>query len=109
MRDGMPIDDAQFQTLLERVRELHQQAHAVTHSRSRFDANVRARLYWYPDAPALPQDQREIADEIIGLLADRRLSSAQSGQLEHAFFGQGRRRQPRKRRGFDILPAQYPE
>jgi hypothetical protein len=48
--------------------------------------NVRARLYAYPDPPSLPQQQRELADEIVELIKGRRLSVRQAGQLERAFF-----------------------
>jgi hypothetical protein len=81
----VPIDDVRFQTLLEQVRELHQLADELTHS-PRIHTNVRARLYAYPHPPSLPQEQRELADEIVELIKDRRLSSRQAGQLERAFF-----------------------
>jgi len=100
----MPVDDGQFQTLLDQIRELHELADELTHSRSRFDANVRARLHWYPQPPALPSDQRKIADEIIELLSERRLSSSQSRQLHQAFFSQ-RRRPPRTRPRVEIWPV----
>ena len=83
------IDDVQFQTLLEQVRELHQLADELTHT-PRIHTNVRARLYAYPNPPSLPQQQRELADEIIELIKDRRLSARQAGQLERAFFFVGK-------------------
>ena len=79
------IDDVQFQKLLEQVRELHQLADELTHS-PRIHTNVRARLYAYPNPPSLPQQQRELADEIVELIKDRRLSARQAGLLERAFF-----------------------
>ena len=83
----MPIDDAQFQTLLEQVRELHQLADELTNSNTRIHANVRARLNWDPRPPTLPPEQRKIADEIVEVLGKPRLSSTQSRQLQRAFFG----------------------
>jgi hypothetical protein len=81
----VPIEDVQFQAQLEQVRELHQLAHELSHT-PRIHSNVRARLYAYPNPPSLPQEQRELADAIVELIKNRRLSSRQAGQLERAFF-----------------------
>jgi len=81
------IDDVQFQSLLEQVRELHQLADKLTHSNTRIHANVRARLNWDPQPPALPPEQRKLADEVVEVLEKTRLSSSQSRQLQRAFFG----------------------
>jgi hypothetical protein len=83
----MPIDDVQFQTLIEQVRDLHHLADELTRANARIHANVRARLNWDPHPPVLPREQREIADEIVGLLEQRRLSSSQARRLQQAFFG----------------------
>ena len=83
----MPIDDVQFQTLLEQVRELNQLADELTRSRGRLDQHVRARLNWGWDPPFLPAEQVTIADEVIEVLTKPRLSSSQSRQLHRAFFG----------------------
>jgi hypothetical protein len=83
----VPIDDVEFQTLLEQVRELHQLADELTHSSSRLHANVRARLSWSQEAPALPPEQTKVADEVLDVLAEPRLSSSQSRRLQRAFFG----------------------
>jgi hypothetical protein len=80
------IDDMQFQTLLEQVRELHQLADDLTRS-PRIHANVRARLNWDPEPPLLPSEQRKIADAVVEVLEKTRLSSSQSRQLRQAFFG----------------------
>ena len=82
----MAIDDVQFETLLEQVRELHQLADELTHSSTRIHANVRARLNW-DQPPVLPPEQRKLADEVVELLEKPRLSSSQSRQLQRAFFG----------------------
>ena len=84
----MPENDEQFQSLLEQVRELHRLADEVTRERARIDANVRARLSWDDrNAPHLPPQQRQIADEVVDALSKSRLSSSQSKQLYKAFFG----------------------
>ena len=84
----MPENDEQFQSLLEQVRELHRLADEVTRERARIDANVRARLVWDDrNAPHLPPQQRQIADEVVDALSKSRLSSSQSKQLYKAFFG----------------------
>jgi hypothetical protein len=82
------VDDEQFQSLLEQVRELHRLADEVTRERARIDANVRARLSWDDrNAPHLPPQQREVADEAVEALSKPRLSRSQSKQLYKAFFG----------------------
>jgi hypothetical protein len=83
----VPIDDVEFQALLDQVRELHQIADELTHSSSRLHANVRARLSWSQEAPPLPPDQSKLADEVLEVLEKPRLSSAQSRQLQREFFG----------------------
>jgi hypothetical protein len=83
----VPVDDGEFQSLLEQVRELHQLADELTASSSRLHENVRARLSWEPDPPALPPEQRELADEVVEALAKPRLSSWQARRLRGAFFG----------------------
>ena len=83
----VPIDDVQFQSLLEQVRDLHRLADELTPSSTRIHANVRARLSWDPDPPPLPPEERELADEVVEVLAKPRLSSWQARQLQRAFFG----------------------
>lgn len=83
----MSIDDEEFQSLLEQVRELHQLADELTHSKARIHANVRARLSWSQEAPALPPEQSKLADEVLEVLEQPRLSSSQARQLQRAFFG----------------------
>jgi hypothetical protein len=84
----MPVDDTQFQTLLEQVRDLHRLADEISPEKSSFHAYVRARLSWEDrNAPPLPRAQRDLADEIVDVLSKPRLSSSQSRQLYRAFFG----------------------
>lgn len=83
----MPIDDEQFESLLEQVRDLHRRADELTRESSRLQANVQARLSWERNPPPLPSAQREIADEVVEILAKPRLSSSQSRALQRAFFG----------------------
>ena len=81
----MALDDAVFQTLLQQVRELHERTNQMSRSRSRIHENIRARLSWNV-APALPDDQRNLADEVVSALDTQRLSSSQSRQLYEAYF-----------------------
>ncbi|MBA2741898.1 MAG: hypothetical protein H0U46_07795 [Actinobacteria bacterium] len=83
----MPIADDEFQLLLEQVLDLHRIADEVTRETTRIHANVRARLSWDRNPPALPSEQRKVADEAIEILAKPRLSSSQYRQLQRAFFG----------------------
>ena len=84
---AVPVDDAQFRTLLEQVRELHKLADGLTRSSARIQANVRARLNWNPQPPSLPPEQLQVADVIVDLLEKPWLSSSQARQLQRAFFG----------------------
>lgn len=83
----MTVDDREFQSLLERVRELHQLADDLAPSKTRIEANVRARLSWDPDPRPLPPEQSELADKVVEALAKPRLSSCQARQLRRTFFG----------------------
>lgn len=83
----MSIDDPQFQSLLEQVRELHRLADEVTRESSRIHANVRARMSWDRNPPTLPPEQRKLADEALEALSTPRLSSSQARVLQRAFFG----------------------
>ena len=83
----MTVDDAQFQTLLEQVRELHRLADEVTRETSRIHTNVRAQMSWDRNPPSLPREQRELADAVVEALSNPRLSSSQSRTLQRAFFG----------------------
>jgi hypothetical protein len=80
------VDEVQFQSLLEQVRELHRLADELTSSSTRLHENVRARLSWR-DPPELPPEQRKLADEVVEVLDEPRLSSHQARLLHQAFFG----------------------
>ena len=82
----MTVDDVQFQSLLEQVRELHELADELTRSPARIHENVRARLSWN-EPPTLPPEQTKLADEAVEMLGLPRLSPSQARQLQQAFFG----------------------
>ena len=50
------------------------------------DNNVRARLYWNPKIPELSAGHEALANEILALLADSRLSALQAADLEREYF-----------------------
>ena len=50
------------------------------------DNNVRARLYWSPMIPELSAGHEALANEILALLADSRLSALQAADLEGEYF-----------------------
>jgi hypothetical protein len=83
----VPIEDGEFQSLLEQVRELHRLADEVTRESTRIHANVRARMSWDRNPPPLPPEQRKVADKAVEVLSKPRLSSSQSRRLHRAFFG----------------------
>jgi hypothetical protein len=82
------MDEGQFESLLEQVRELHRRTDEITREKVRFDEHVRARLRWDDrSAPPLPPGQRDLADEVVDVLSVPRLSSSQSRRLYRVFFG----------------------
>jgi hypothetical protein len=83
----VPIDDGEFQSLLEQVRELHRLAEEITRETTRIHAYVRAGLSWERSAPPLPPEQRKVADDAVAVLSKRQLSPSQFRQLQRDFFG----------------------
>ena len=83
----MSIDDVQFQSLLEQVRELHRVADELTRESTRIHATVRARMSWDRNPPSLPPEQRKVADDAVEALSTPRLSSSQARVLQRVFFG----------------------
>lgn len=75
-----------FQTLLDQVRELHRRTDELARSKPRVHENIRARLSWNV-VPSLPDDQRQLADEVVDALGRPRLTTSQSRQLYQAYFG----------------------
>lgn len=82
----MTVDDREFETLLEQVRDLHRRADELTRS-PRLHAHVRARLSWSKDVPTLPGEQLGVADDVVEALGTPRLSKEQERRLHQAFFG----------------------
>jgi hypothetical protein len=80
------VDDAEFRSLLEQVRELHRLADDLARSTIWIHANVRARLNWETDPPPLPLPERELADKVVEVLERPQLSSSQARKLQRAFF-----------------------
>ena len=82
------IEEREFESLLDQVRELHRRADEITRSKARLDENIRARLRWEDSlAPTLPDEQRKLADEVVKALTGRRLTSRQSRRLHATYFG----------------------
>jgi hypothetical protein len=82
----MAVPDDEFNTMLAQVRRLRKR---VDDLGSVTGDMIKQGMNHFRDAqPAdyLTPAQRELADEIVGLLEDPRLSVLQAGQLERAFF-----------------------
>lgn len=82
----MGVDDEVFQTLLEQVQELHRRTDEITRSKARVHDHIRARLTW-SDPPSIPLQQRELADQVVDVLGEVRLSTLQSKRLWREYFG----------------------
>jgi hypothetical protein len=80
------VDEERFETLLQQVLDLHRRTDQLTRSKSRVHEHIRARLNW-SSPPVLPDDQRNLADEVVEALAAPRLSTSQSRRLWRAYFG----------------------
>jgi hypothetical protein len=80
------VDDEVFQTLLKQVQELHRRTDEITRSKARVHDHIRARLTW-SDPPSIPPQQRELADQVVDVLGNARLSTAQSKRLWREYFG----------------------
>ncbi len=84
---GLVVESEPFQTLIEQVRDLHRRTDQMNRSKARgVHENVRARLSWSV-SPSLPDDQMNLADEVIEALSTPRLSRAQSRLLWRTYFG----------------------
>ena len=82
---AVPIDEVNFQRMLKRASEFHGHVEALDLDRGRIYANIRARMHWHPNPPALPPGHRKLVDQIVELLEDPQLSSSQAHELERAF------------------------
>ncbi len=83
---GLVVPDDEFATMVADANRLRAAVRKLGTSGSDIDSNVRARLYWNPKVPDVPEGQEGLADEIYALLDGSRLSSAQAAQLEREYF-----------------------
>jgi hypothetical protein len=81
------IDEAEFQSLLDQVRDLHRRTDELTRSQTGLHENIRAQLRWERNPPPLPKDQRDVAEEVVEALSQPCLSSNQSRRLFETYFG----------------------
>jgi hypothetical protein len=82
---AVPADE--FETMLARMRGFRRRVDELgSVGGPIIDADVRAHRNLSP-ADYLPSPQRELAETIVALLEDPRLSALQAAQLERAFFG----------------------
>jgi hypothetical protein len=86
MHDRSGFDEDVFQTLLEQVRDLHSRTGQLRRSKSRIHENIRARLSWNVP-PSLADEQLRLADEVVEVLGQARLSRMQSRKLYDTYFG----------------------
>ena len=81
------IEEAEFESLLDQVREPHRRTDEITRSKTRLHEHIRAQLRWERTPPTIPQEQRELAEEVVEALTKRRLSSGRSRRLFETYFG----------------------
>ena len=80
------VGDDEFVGMVSAANRLRDEVGAIGVGGSDIDHYVRARLYWNPKLPALAEGHEALANEIVVVLGDSRLSSAQMAELERAYF-----------------------
>jgi hypothetical protein len=86
--DGVsPLDEAEFESLLDQVRDLHRRTDEITRSKTRMHEHIRSQLRWERDPPTLPSEQRALAERVVEILSKPRLSSSQARRLYDTYFG----------------------
>lgn len=86
-KDVSPLDEAEFESLLDQVRDLHRRTDEITRSKTRLHENIRSQLRWERDPPTIPSEQRDLAERVVEILTKPRLSSGQARRLYETYFG----------------------
>jgi hypothetical protein len=82
-----PLDEAEFESLLDQVRDLHRRTDEITRSKSRLHEHIRSELRWQRKPATIPWEQRALAEEVVEVLSKPRLSSSQARRLYETYFG----------------------
>ena len=82
-----PLDEAEFESLLDQVRDLHRRTDELARSKSRLHEHIRAELRWERKPPTIPSEQRALAERVVEILSKPRLSSSQARRLYETYFG----------------------
>ena len=82
-----PLDEAEFESLLDQVRDLHRRTDEITRSKTRMHEHIRSQLRWERDPPTIPSEQRALAERVVEILSKPRLSSSQARRLYETYFG----------------------
>ncbi len=83
---ALAIDDLEYHTLLLRARELRRVVEELgSLNAPAIHAGVDARLQRKQEADELPPGQRDLVDEIVGILDRPGISPLQARGLAHAF------------------------
>jgi len=82
-----PLDEAEFESLLDQVRDLHRRTDEITRSKNRLHEHIRSQLRWERDPPTIPSEQRVLAEIVVEILNKPRLSSSQARRLYETYFG----------------------
>ena len=82
-----PLDEAEFESLLDQVRDLHRRTDEITRSKSRLHEHIRSQLRWERTPAKVPPEQRDLAEQVVEALSKPRLSTSQARRLYEAYFG----------------------
>jgi hypothetical protein len=82
-----PLDEAEFESLLAQVRDLHRRTDEITRSKSRLHEHIRSQLRWERNPPTVPSEQRILAERVVEILSKPRLSPGQARRLYETYFG----------------------
>ena len=58
-----PLDEAEFESLLDQVRDLHRRTDEITRSKSRLHEHIRSQLRWERTPATVPPEQRDLAEQ----------------------------------------------
>jgi hypothetical protein len=87
VEDVSPLDEAEFESLLDQVRDLHRRTDEITRSKSRLHEHIRAELRRERIPSTIPSEQRALAEEVVEVFSKPRLSSSQARRLYETYFG----------------------
>jgi hypothetical protein len=78
-----PVDEAESESLLAQVRELHRRTDEITRSKSRLHEHehIRSQLRGERNPPTIPSEERALREIVVEILGKPRLSAGHARRL----------------------------